>query len=79
MSQTGDTTGTIRRTSHGRPLIAFDTLISRTPSPVCFDFFDVDGSGTIDEKEFIELCKTVNNAAPMFPGNFANAIEMFDV
>ena len=25
----------------------------------CFECFDVDGSGTIDEKEFIELCKYV--------------------
>ena len=40
-----------------------------------FDVFDKDGSGTIDEKEFIVLCNTVNNAAPLFPGNFAEAIS----
>ena len=43
-----------------------------------FDVFDKDGSGTIDEKEFIVLCNTVNNAAPLFPGNFAEAIGQFD-
>jgi hypothetical protein len=43
-----------------------------------FDVFDKDGSGTIDEKEFIHLCNTVNNAAPLFPGNFAEAISQFD-
>jgi len=43
-----------------------------------FDCFDKDGSGTIDEKEFIHLCNTVNNAAPLFPGNFAEAISQFD-
>lgn len=36
----------------------------------CFDTFDVDGSGTIDEKEFIRLCDFVNNGSPIFPGNF---------
>ena len=45
----------------------------------CFDLFDVDGSNTIDEKEFVELVKCVNNASPMFPGNFGTAIQMFDV
>jgi len=45
----------------------------------CFECFDVDGSGTIDEKEFIELCKVVNNASPAFPSNFKTALEQFDV
>jgi Ca2+-binding EF-hand superfamily protein len=56
------------------------TLIVATfcPSIVCFETYDKDGSGSIDEKEFMELCRTVNNAAPMFPGNFARALEEFD-
>lgn len=45
----------------------------------CFECFDVDQSGTIDEKEFIELCKIVNNASPTFPANFKKALEEFDV
>lgn len=45
----------------------------------CFECFDVDNSGTIDEKEFIELCKVVNNASPSFPQNFKRALEEFDV
>lgn len=45
----------------------------------CFECFDVDSSGTIDEKEFIELCKVVNNASPAFPQNFKRALEEFDV
>lgn len=45
----------------------------------CFRCFDHDDSGTIDEKEFCELCKVVNNASPMFPGNFARALDEFDV
>jgi hypothetical protein len=44
----------------------------------CFECFDKDNSGTIDETEFISLCKTINNAAPMFPGNFAEAVAQFD-
>ena len=40
---------------------------------------DIDGSGTIDEKEFVELCKTVNNANPTFPRNFKTALQQFDV
>ena len=87
----------------------------------CFECFDVDGSGTIDEKEFVELCKyvnyiplntflmnlspppcnnttltiiiplifyfiltndhdrVINNASPIFPKNFKDALESFDV
>ena len=44
----------------------------------CFDTFDKDGSGTIDEEEFMNLCKAVNNANPMFPGNFTRALQEFD-
>ena len=46
---------------------------------VCFETYDHDGSGAIDEDEFMELCATVNNAAPAFPGNFSTALEQFDV
>lgn len=45
----------------------------------CFECFDVDRSGTIDEKEFIELCKCVNNGSPTFPNNFKKGLEEFDV
>eukprot|EP00753_Platysulcus_tardus_P013438 PLAT3679.17.p1 GENE.PLAT3679.17~~PLAT3679.17.p1 ORF type:complete len:441 (+),score=146.00 PLAT3679.17:55-1323(+) len=43
-----------------------------------FETFDKDKSGTIDENEFMVLANTVNNASPMFPGNFARALEEFD-
>lgn len=45
----------------------------------CFQIFDIDGSGAIDAKEFIELCKCVHNSSPVFPVNFKTALEMFDV
>lgn len=45
----------------------------------CFETFDKDGSNAIDEKEFVDLCKHVNNASPTYPGNFKNALENFDV
>jgi Ca2+-binding EF-hand superfamily protein len=44
----------------------------------CFQQFDTDGSGAIDEQEFVELVRVVNNAAPMFPGNYASALDQFD-
>jgi Ca2+-binding EF-hand superfamily protein len=44
----------------------------------CFDTFDADGSGAIEEDEFIGMMKALNNAAPMFPGNFAKALQEFD-
>ena len=43
-----------------------------------YECFDKDGSGTIDEEEFMLLAKTVSAAAPMFPGNFGRALEEFD-
>jgi Ca2+-binding EF-hand superfamily protein len=43
-----------------------------------FDSFDEDNSGNIDEEEFMELAKGVNDASPMFPGNFQTALEEFD-
>ena len=45
---------------------------------VLFRQYDTDDSGAIDEREFRELAKTVNNANPMFPGNFAKALLDFD-
>ena len=43
-----------------------------------FDTYDADGSGAIDEEEFMVLCTSVNAAAPSFPGNFQRALEEFD-
>ena len=38
----------------------------------------MDGSGAVDEEEFMLLCSSVNAAAPAFPGNFQTALEQFD-
>jgi Ca2+-binding EF-hand superfamily protein len=43
-----------------------------------FDSFDDDKSGALDEEEFLEVAKSVNDASPMFPGNFQTALEEFD-
>jgi Ca2+-binding EF-hand superfamily protein len=43
-----------------------------------FNTFDTDASGTIDEVEFMNLAKMINNGNPMFPGNFGRALAMFD-
>lgn len=51
-------------------------FVART---VCFRYFDTDDSGSIDEKEYMALARTVNNAAPMFPANFQSALQQFDV
>lgn len=45
---------------------------------VCFQAFDKDASGVIDEEEFVELCATVNNMNPTYPGNFMRAMTEFD-
>ena len=44
----------------------------------CFDTFDADKSGTIEEDEFMAMCSAVSNSDPTFPGNFKNALERFD-
>ena len=44
----------------------------------CFDTFDDDSSGFIDEHEFKILCTAVNKGSPMFPGNFDAALQMVD-
>ena len=57
------------------------TRCSRTDAAgvaVAFTTFDKDSSGTIDEDEFMDLTRTINNANPMFPQNFKRALEEFD-
>ena len=44
----------------------------------CFDAFDLDGGGTLDEEEFMELAKAVTKEDPTFPGNFSRALSEFD-
>ena len=43
----------------------------------CFDTFDKDKSNSIDENEFMALLSTVNNGAPLFPGNMGTALMNF--
>jgi Ca2+-binding EF-hand superfamily protein len=45
----------------------------------CFDTFDKDGSGEIDENEYITFMQGLANADPLFPGNFSKALNEFDV
>jgi len=45
----------------------------------CFDCFDRDSSGYIDEDEFRLLCQSIHNNNPVFPGNFSNALNTFDI
>lgn len=68
-----------------KSLIPFPTRFSRLLgdlglcNQVLFRQYDTDDSGAIDEREFRQLVKAVNNASPMFPGNFAKALHDFDV
>jgi len=45
----------------------------------CFDLFDKDDSGALDEREFVALCEAVNNGDPLFAGNFAAALKKLDL
>ena len=73
----------VRAPSFGR--CARHTLMRLSPpapfprAQFVFDIFDIDDSGNLNEKEFIELCKAVNRGKPVFPGNFNTAIREFDV
>ncbi|KAG5183220.1 hypothetical protein JKP88DRAFT_149256, partial [Tribonema minus] len=44
----------------------------------CFSQYDSNNTGCINEFRFMELLDTVNNASPVFPGNFQLALEEFD-
>eukprot|EP00941_MAST-03F_sp_MAST-3F-sp1_P005277 g5277.t1 len=60
-------------------LIATYSMYSQEDiSRFAFTTFDKDSSGTLDEDEFVDLCKTISNASPMFPANFKRALEDFD-
>lgn len=74
-----DGSGTIEFDEYVRVLATYCMFTKDEILRFCFECFDVDRSGTIDEKEFIELCKCINNAAPSFPSNFKRALEEFDV
>ncbi|CAM9810922.1 unnamed protein product, partial [Choristocarpus tenellus] len=43
-----------------------------------FNRYDEDDNGAIDMRELKQLVKDVNNSAPLFPGNFAKALQEFD-
>ncbi|RYG62973.1 EF-hand domain-containing protein [archaeon] len=74
-----DGSGTIEFDEYVRVLATYCMFTKDEILRFCFECFDVDRSGSIDEREFIELCKCINNAAPSFPNNFKKALEEFDV
>mmetsp|Transcript_14637 Transcript_14637/g.22075 ORF Transcript_14637/g.22075 Transcript_14637/m.22075 type:complete len:360 (-) Transcript_14637:174-1253(-) len=74
-----DGSGTIEFEEYIRILATYCMYTKDEILTFCFETFDKDGSNAIDEKEFVELCKHVNNAAPTYPGNFKRALEDFDV
>lgn len=44
-----------------------------------FSTFDANGNGDLDEEEFRQMLRIVNHERPLFPGNFKQALETFDV
>lgn len=74
-----DGSGTIEFDEFVRVLATYCMFTKDEVLRFCFECFDVDRSGSIDEKEFVELCKCINNASPAFPNNFRKALEEFDV
>ena len=52
-----DNSGTIEFEEYIRVLATYCMFTKDEILRFCFECYDVDGSGTIDEKEFIELCK----------------------
>ena len=74
-----DSSGTIEFEEFIRVLATYCMFTKDDILKFCFETFDRDGSNAIDEQEFVELCKHVNNASPTYPGNFKNALENFDV
>jgi hypothetical protein len=74
-----DGSGTIEFDEYVRVMATYCMFTKDEILRFCFECFDVDRSGTIDEKEFVELCKCINNASPAFPGNFKRALQEFDV
>eukprot|EP01031_Cornospumella_fuschlensis_P045479 gene45479-55660_t len=74
-----DGSGTIEFDEYVRVMATYCMFTKDEILRFCFECFDVDRSGSIDEREFIELCKCINNAAPSFPNNFKRALEEFDV
>ena len=54
-----DGSGTIEFDEYVRVMATYCMFTKDEILRFCFECFDVDKSGTIDEKEFVELCKYV--------------------
>lgn len=70
--------GTLRFNEFFRVVCIYAMYTQEQIMEFCFQTFDKDGSGTIDEPEFLDMVRVVNNADPDFPGNFKTALEQFD-
>ena len=45
----------------------------------CFECFDEDNSGQIEEDEMVKMIKSINRSEPMFPANYESAVAQFDI
>lgn len=72
-----DSSGTLSFEEYVKVLTTYCVFNKKDMLRFIFDVFDTDGSGNLDEDEFIAMCVQIN-ATPFFPGNLQKAFGSFD-
>jgi hypothetical protein len=74
-----DNNGTIDFDEYIRVMATYCMFTKDEIMTFSFQCFDTDDSGSINEQEFTNLMKQISNGSPLFPANFALALQSFDV
>jgi len=74
-----DNSGTIDFDEYIRVMATYCMFTKDEIMKFSFQCFDTDESGSINEEEFTNLMKQISNGTPLFPANFALALQSFDV